>query len=141
HRGRVATRNCGRYHGGNHRASAPITGGGSVKFGSVPVSDALGGTAVHSIRKGSFVLKKGKEITAEDVAALQAAGIEEITVARLEPGDIGEDVAAAEIAVAIAGENVRTDRAFTGRCNLFAEKAGVLVVDKDAVDKLNLVDE
>lgn len=112
-----------------------------MKFGSVPVSDALGGTAVHSIRKGSFVLKKGKEITAEDVAALQAAGIEEITVARLEPGDIGEDVAAAEIAVAIAGENVRTDRAFTGRCNLFAEKAGVLVVDKDAVDKLNLVDE
>ena len=36
---------------------------------------------------------------------------------------------------------MRVDRAFTGRCNLFAETAGVLVVDKEAIDRLNLVDE
>jgi molybdenum cofactor cytidylyltransferase len=36
---------------------------------------------------------------------------------------------------------VRIDRAFTGRANLFAESAGVLVVDKDAIDRLNQVDE
>ena len=36
---------------------------------------------------------------------------------------------------------MRVDRAFTGRCNLFAEAAGVLVVDKDAIDRLNRVDE
>jgi molybdenum cofactor cytidylyltransferase len=36
---------------------------------------------------------------------------------------------------------VRVDRAFTGRANLFAESAGVLVVDKDAIDRLNRVDE
>ena len=41
----------------------------------------------------------------------------------------------------VAGEGVRVDRAFTGRANLFAEHAGVLVVDKDAIDRLNLVDE
>jgi molybdenum cofactor cytidylyltransferase len=62
-------------------------------------------------------------------------------VARLEDGDVAEDVAAAEIARAVAGEGVRLDRAFTGRCNLFAETAGVLVVDKDAIDRLNRVDE
>ena len=36
---------------------------------------------------------------------------------------------------------MRVDRAFTGRANLFAETAGVLVVDKDAIDRLNQVDE
>ena len=62
-------------------------------------------------------------------------------MARLEDGDVADDVAAAEIARAVAGEGVRLDRAFTGRCNLFAETAGVLVVDKDAIDRLNRVDE
>ena len=66
---------------------------------------------------------------------MQAAGIAEIVVARLEPGDVSEDAAAAEIAAAVAGEGVRVDRAFTGRANLFAEAAGVLVVDKDAIDR------
>ena len=32
------------------------------------------------------------------------------------------------------------DRAFTGRANLFAETAGVLVVDEDGIDRLNEVD-
>ena len=35
----------------------------------------------------------------------------------------------------------RVDRAFTGRANLFAETAGVLVVDKPGIDRLNLIDE
>ena len=36
---------------------------------------------------------------------------------------------------------MRADRAFTGRCNLFADSAGVLVIDKDTVDRLNRIDE
>src|SRR6185437_2467407 len=98
-------------------------------------------TAVHSIRQGDLVLKKGTRIGAKEVAALTAAGIKEIVVARLEPGDISEDQAAAEIAEAAKGEGVRLDRAFTGRCNFFAETAGVLVVDKETIDRLNRVDE
>ena len=87
------------------------------------------------------MLKKGTRIGAAEVAALRAGGVAEIVVARLEPDDVSEDVAAAEIAAAVAGEGARIDRAFTGRANLFAEPAGVLVVDKDAIDRLNLVDE
>ena len=105
-------------------------GGGGMKFGPVAPSDALGATAVHSIRQGELVLKKGTLIGPAEVAALKAAGIKEIVVARLEPGDVSEDQAAADIAAAVAGEGVRADRAFTGRCNLFAENAGVLVVDR-----------
>ena len=62
-------------------------------------------------------------------------------MAQLEPGDISEDVAAADIAKKVAGPGVHIDRAFTGRANLFAQTAGVLVVDKDSIDKLNRVDE
>ena len=112
-----------------------------MKFGAVSPGEALGATAVHTIRQGALVLKKGTVIGPVEVAALQAAGIAQITVARVEPGDVSEDKAAAEIAKAVAGEGVRADRAFTGRANLFAETAGVLVVERDAIDKLNRIDE
>jgi molybdenum cofactor cytidylyltransferase len=112
-----------------------------MKFGPVAPNDAIGATTVHSIRQGDLVLKKGTLIGPAHVAALNAAGVKEIVVARLEPGDVSEDQAAADIAAAVSGAGTRTDRAFTGRCNLFAETAGVLVVDKDAVDRINRIDE
>jgi molybdenum cofactor cytidylyltransferase len=112
-----------------------------MKFGPVPTRQAEGATAVHTIRQGSLVLKKGTLIGAAEVAALEAAGIKDVVVARLEPGDVSEDKAAAEIATAVAGQGVHVDRAFTGRANLFAAAAGVLVVDKVAIDRLNRVDE
>ena len=112
-----------------------------MKFGAVTLKDALGATAVHSIRQGELVLKKGTLIGPVEIAALEAAGIKEVVAARLEPGDVAEDVAAAELAKAVAGEGVHVDRAFTGRANLFAQNAGVLVLDKDAIDRLNRVDE
>jgi molybdenum cofactor cytidylyltransferase len=112
-----------------------------MRFGAVPVDEAEGCVAVHSIRQSGLVLKKGTLIGKPEIAALKAAGIGEIVVARIERGDVSEDAAAAEIAAAVAGEGVHVERAFTGRANLFAETAGVLVVDKDAVDRLNQVDE
>jgi len=111
-----------------------------MKFGALPPREAEGAIAVHSIRKGGFTLKKGTRIGAKEIAALEAANVSEIVVARLEPDDVGEDVAAAEIAAAVAGAGVIVDRAFTGRANLFAEQAGVLVVDKAGIDALNDVD-
>jgi molybdenum cofactor cytidylyltransferase len=112
-----------------------------MKFGEVPLKDALGATAVHTIRQGGLVLKKGTAIGPTEIAALEAAGISKIVVARLEGGDIAEDVAAAEIAKTVAGSDVHVERAFTGRANLFAHTAGILVVDKEAIDRLNRVDE
>ena len=112
-----------------------------MKFGAVAPKEAIGATAVHTIRQGALVLKKGTLIGPVEVAALEAAGIPRIVVARLEASDVSEDVAAGEIAAAIAGEGVLVDGAFTGRANLFARTAGVLVVDKEAIDRLNRVDE
>jgi molybdenum cofactor cytidylyltransferase len=112
-----------------------------MKFGAVPVNEAVGATAVHSIRQGELVLKKGTLIGSKEVEALTRAGVKEIVVARGEAGDVAEDQAAADIAAAIAGPGIRSERAFTGRCNLFADNAGILVVDKDTIDHLNRIDE
>jgi molybdenum cofactor cytidylyltransferase len=112
-----------------------------MRFGAVAPKDARGATAVHTIRQGDLVLKKGTLIGPAEIAALEAAGIKDVVVAQLEPNDVAEDVAAAEIAKKVAGPGVHIDRAFTGRANMFAQIAGVLVVDKDAVDRLNRVDE
>ncbi|MGA8159085.1 MAG: 4-diphosphocytidyl-2C-methyl-D-erythritol kinase, partial [Rhodoplanes sp.] len=111
-----------------------------MKFGAVPLAEAKGGIVVHAIRQDGIVLKKGAVIGDAEINALRAAGLSAITVARIEAGDVPEDVAAAEVAAAAAGDGIHVDRAFTGRANLFAEAAGVLVVDKAGVDRLNAAD-
>ena len=112
-----------------------------MKFGPASPAEALGGVTVHTLRQGSLVLKKGTTIGPAEVAALNKAGVKDVVVVRLEEGDVSEDVAAAGIAQAVAGDGVHVERAFTGRANLFAAKAGVLVIDRAVVDRINGVDE
>jgi molybdenum cofactor cytidylyltransferase len=112
-----------------------------MKFGPASPADAIGGVTVHTLRQGSLVLRKGTTIGPAEVEALTRAGVREVVVVRLEEGNISEDVAAASIAQAVAGDGINVERAFTGRANLFAAKAGVLVVDRAAVDRINGVDE
>lgn len=112
-----------------------------MKFGAASPAEALGGVTVHTLRQGDLVLKKGTTIGAEEVAALKRAGVKDVVVVRLEDGDVSEDAAAASIAQVVAGKGVAVERAFTGRANLFAEHAGVLVVDRAIVDRINGVDE
>jgi molybdenum cofactor cytidylyltransferase len=112
-----------------------------MRFGEVPVEEAEGAILVHSLRFGKTALKKGRILSAADLAEIAAAGIDEITVVQLEPGDIREDPAASRIAGAVAGAGITSATAFTGRANLFAESKGLLVFDRDRLDQLNLVDE
>ncbi|MGY4420095.1 hypothetical protein ACVWY2_002520 [Bradyrhizobium sp. JR6.1] len=101
-----------------------------MKFGPASPADAIGGVTVHTLRQGTLVLKKGTTIGPDEVEALTRAGVKDVVVVRLEEGDVSEDVAAASIAQAVAGEGVNVERAFTGRANLFAARPGVLVVDR-----------
>jgi molybdenum cofactor cytidylyltransferase len=112
-----------------------------MKFGPASPTDAIGGVTVHTLRQGSLVLKKGTTIGPAEVEALNKAGVAEVVVVRLEEGDVSEDVAAASIAQAVTGDGIHVERAFTGRANLFAGRAGVLVIDRAAVDRINAVDE
>lgn len=110
-------------------------------FGDVPVVQAEGAVLAHSLRLPGVSLKKGRVLSPEDLAALAAAGRATVTVARLEPGDVGEDEAALRVARAALGPNLALSTPFTGRCNLLAETAGLLVLDRDRLDRINLVDE
>ncbi|HEX8417330.1 MAG TPA: molybdopterin-binding protein, partial [Methylobacterium sp.] len=82
-----------------------------------------------------------RPISAADAARLDAAGHGEIVTATLEPGDVGEDEAAARLAATLAGPGLRWELPFTGRCNLYAETAGLLLIARDRIDAVNAIDE
>lgn len=111
-----------------------------MKFGRVSVGEAAGAILAHSVRFADGSIRKGTTLTSDHVAMLKAAGVGEVVVARLGPDDVHEDAAAAVIATALAGVGVRVERPFTGRANLSAESAGVVVIDRAAIDRLNRVD-
>lgn len=110
-------------------------------FGSIPVADAEGAILAHAVRQGELVMKKGRVLSVDDCAALSRAGVASIIGARLETGDIGEDEAAQRVATALAGDHLRCDVPSTGRVNLFATSAGILVADGARIDRFNAVDE
>jgi molybdenum cofactor cytidylyltransferase len=111
-----------------------------MKFGPVPLAEAEGAIAAHSVRHATGTVKKGTTLTAELIARLQADGVTEVVAARLEPGDVHEDEAARRVAEVLKGANIRLDEAGTGRCNLYAEEAGLIVIDRAAIDALNRLD-
>ncbi len=112
-----------------------------MKFGELPLLEAEGAILAHSIALEGRAFKKGRLLSRADLERLEAGGILAITVARPEAGEIGEDEAARRIAEAAAGPGVKVAAPFTGRANLHAERAGVLVCDRERLDRLNLVDE
>lgn len=112
-----------------------------MQFGEVRVEEADGLILAHSLRLPTAMLKKGRLLNAADIALLKQAGLNFITGARLEDNDLGENDAAQAVAGALCGPGVQSNGAFAGRCNLFATQGGVVVIDRDRLDRLNLVDE
>ena len=113
-----------------------------MKFGDVDVAAAQGAILAHTHRLGDGgALKKGRVLTADDVARLQAAGFETVVAARLDADDVAEDAAAASLGDAARADGVRAGHAATGRCNLYATHRGLLTFDPARVDAVNLVDE
>jgi molybdenum cofactor cytidylyltransferase len=112
-----------------------------MKFGEVPVAEAEGAILAHSLKLGTTALKKARVLSRADLDVIAGAGLSRIVVARLEPDDLGEDDAARLVAAAAAGDEVEPAAPFTGRANLFAKSRGLLVFDRERLDRLNLVDE
>ena len=105
-----------------------------MKFGEVPVAEAEGAILAHSLRLGTVALKKARVLSQADLDLIAEAGLSRIVVARLEPGDVGEDEAAWRIAAAATGDEVETAAPFTGRANLFAKTRGLLVFDRERLE-------
>ena len=112
-----------------------------MKFGEVPVTEAEGAILAHSLKLGTTALKKARVLSRADLDLITEAGLSRIVVARLEAGDVGEDEAARRVAASVAGDEIEPAAPFTGRANLFAKARGLLVFDRERLDRLNLVDE
>lgn len=112
-----------------------------MQFGPTPLDDAQGAVLAHTLRLPGRVLKKGTVLDAEAIAALREAGKREVIAARLESGDVPENEAAHRIGEALMGPLLARTRAATGRVNLLADAAGLLVVNEALVNRLNALDE
>ncbi|WP_367714901.1 molybdopterin-binding/glycosyltransferase family 2 protein [Nitratireductor sp. GISD-1A_MAKvit] len=111
-----------------------------MKFGPIAIDEAEGAVLAHSMLAGGARLRKAHRLTAEDIALLQAEGVSTVIAAKLEPGDLDEDRAAARLAEHLVVDGIVARAPATGRVNLYAEKAGLFIVDRGAVDRLNAVD-
>ncbi|CAN0250590.1 unnamed protein product, partial [Phaeothamnion confervicola] len=112
-----------------------------MKFGKMPTGEAEGAILAHSLQTRAGIIKKGRPLNSTDIEKLKAAGFTEVMAARLGEGDVGEDNAAAVVAGAIAGRSVRVAEPFTGRCNIYAELAGIAMLEAGTLDAINQLDE
>ncbi len=110
-------------------------------FGEFRCEEAEGVTLAHTLNLGAKTLKKGRVLGAADIVLLKQAGIERVTGARMDEGDLDENAGAAAIAALLVGPNTETRRPYTGRCNVHASVRGVLQVDAARIDALNALDE
>jgi molybdenum cofactor cytidylyltransferase len=110
-----------------------------MRFGPVPVSRAQGAILAHAVQAGGVHLRKGQPLDSAAIAALQAAGIDSVIAAQLDPDDLDENAAAAMLALALAAHGVTTSAAATGRVNLFAAAAGIVELDVAAIGRFNAV--
>ncbi len=112
-----------------------------MKFGPVPLDEARGAIMAHSQRVGERMVRKGSVLDEDALAALREAGRSEVIVARLEPGDVPEDIAADRLAQPLISPLLARTRAATGRVNLTAEAPGLLRVNAAIINRLNTIDE
>jgi molybdenum cofactor cytidylyltransferase len=112
-----------------------------MKFGAVATAKAVGAILAHGVKHNDGLFKKGRVLSADDVALLQASDVSEVFVAELEVDDVGEDEAARQLAVCAAGQGVIAQQAFTGRANLHSSVYGLIIVDHERVNAINHIDE
>jgi len=115
-----------------------------MRFGPIPVSEAVGALLAHSIKLEKVRLRKGLRLEAEHLRQLRDGGVDEVIVARLDPGDLHESSAAGQLAEALVPDpravGLRLTAPFTGRVNVVAEGAGVVRLDVAALEAFNRVE-
>lgn len=112
-------------------------------FDEFPCETAEGVVLAHTLKIDGQTLKKGRVLSAADLAVLRGAGIETVLGARLAPDDLAEDAGATAIAELLVGPdaNAATRASYNGRCNLHAAVRGIVEVDAKRIDRLNLLGE
>ena len=115
-----------------------------MKITSIPLEEAVGLPLAHDLtqidaknHKKSARFKKGQVITMEDIPTLRDMGRENLSVMEMSPGDVHEDDAALALGEVLCGENLRLTQPEEGRCNLVAEKSGLLCYLAETVNRVN----
>ena len=112
-----------------------------MRFGAVPLEAAAGAILAHSAHLRGGPLRKGRVLTADDLARMAADGWADVVVAQLDASDVTEDVAATRLAQALVPEDQGLDLtvAFTGRVNLKAQGPGIVAMDMAAIHAMNRI--
>ena len=120
-----------------------------MNFGPVPVGEALGAILAHSVQAAKrpygdhkrYKLSKGTLLEQVHLEDLQQDGVESVTVARLEEGDVHEDAAAKKLAEALVKGHdcIGLSVAKTGRVNVRALEPGLVDLDEAAIHAVNRV--
>lgn len=110
-------------------------------FGELSTDQCVGCILAHSLKSGGKRISKGTLLDESLVEQLVADGHTEITVARLNDSDVEENIAAERLALAVCGAGVRTEKAHTGRVNLYAACDGLLTYDRNSIIAINSVSE
>jgi molybdenum cofactor cytidylyltransferase len=112
-----------------------------LKFGQCRPDEAVGCILAHSLGLSSGVIRKGTRLEPTHIERMVADGLDRISVARLDAGDLGEDEAAERIGECLRAPGLATSPVFTGRVNLVAERAGIVAIDVARIDAMNAVHE
>jgi molybdenum cofactor cytidylyltransferase len=114
-----------------------------MKFGPIPIDDAIGKILAHNLvgPDGKKLIGKGHHLSSDDIEMLKNNGYTSVVAAALAPTDLGENEAARRVGMALAGQNVRVVAPGVGRANLMAEVNGPLYINVSALRRLNNIDE
>ena len=111
--------------------------------GRRPPAGAVGAVLARDLIVAGARWSKGRRLSAADLAAFNAsppAGVDEVTVIVLEPGDLHEDDAAVRLAAAVAGPGLAIRGPVQSRVDLVAEHDGVLHVRSIDLERINRLD-
>lgn len=86
---------------------------------------------------GKKLLAKGHVISEEDIKLLEVEGMNEVWVAQLEDGEVGEDDAVMAVASEMGCGSVDIRLAAGGRANLIATEPSCVLVDDELLKQIN----
>ena len=110
-------------------------------FGNINVKDSVNCILAHTIIINKKKFAKGTIITEIDKSYFINNKIKTIVCARLDKNDLHEDKAANVIAEAFKNNSIASEKAYTGRANVLANKSGLLLIDEERIKKFNMISD
>jgi hypothetical protein len=114
----------------------------------IKLKETVGTKLAHDIteiRPGEFkgpAFHKGHTVCDEDICHLQKLGKNHLYVIQLEDDEIHENQAAAMLAEGLTGDGICWENSpKEGKINLYAERDGLLVVNKASLAAFNMIEE